>query len=197
MLPRQDQPSRPSQRAQSQLSTVTAANNTSALRSSLPPPRMEQNHRRTLYWLAVPDSYICDEYFEFTFCFCSLCRISQLCYFHLLLFPITYISPPLSFHCFFIYRSSQIIYYDIIFTHIYSIVLLSHSNTQFPQILIRIFRQLLNRSLCHSLNSFFNGPSSACFLVFSLVNSYLFLWDRTLRPKRHRPENRRSNGTGP
>jgi len=121
----------------------------------------------------------------------------QLYYFHLLLFPITYISPPLASHCFLIYRSSQIIYYDIIFTHIYSDVLLSHSNTQCPQILIQIFRQLLNRSLCHSLDSFFNGPSPGCFLVFSLVNSYFFLWDRTLGPKRHRPENRRSNGTGP
>jgi hypothetical protein len=29
--------------------------------------------------------------------------------------------------------------------------LLSHSDTQFPQILIRIFRQLLSRSFCHSL----------------------------------------------
>ena len=95
----------------------TAASDTSGLRSSLPPPRMEQNHRRTLYWLAVPDSYICDEYFEFTFCFCSLCRISQLCYFHLLLFPITYISPPLASHCFLIYRSSQIIYYDMRHLH--------------------------------------------------------------------------------
>jgi len=68
----------------------TAASDTSGLRSSLPPPRMEQNHRRTLYWLAVSDSNICDEYFEITFCFCSLCRInciiSTYCYFQLLIY---------------------------------------------------------------------------------------------------------------
>ena len=81
---------RPSQRAQSQLSTSTAASNTSLLSKSLAPPRMEPNHWRTLYWLAVPDYNICDEYFEIIFCFCSLCHISCVittyCYFQLLIY---------------------------------------------------------------------------------------------------------------
>jgi len=108
------------------------------------------------------------------------------------LFPLTVISnylyiatPSLSLFSHLSFLSNYLQWYHL-YSHIFRCIPLPFLYS-ISSILIQIFRQLLSRSICHSLDSFFNGPSSACFLVFSLVNFYLFLWDRTLGPKRRRP----------